>query len=392
MKSNWETESRREEVREAASGWKETGAIDGATLAAIEAEYPVGRRLAAVWRVLVFVLVSVAVHALFWGVFTFTGRGTLGPGCMAYGTLLAVAAEALRSSRLQGTGAPAAAAFWAVLYLAFGLGGFLMQNLQLADGPALTLSYAFAAVAFALACARWGYAAHGVLAAVALFLFLARFPEGRILWIGSGVLVAVAAARRLDRPAYAPPHRRALEGLLAAGAMALYAAINLYSLDRGVVESLRELAGRAPSPPAAARLASAVATALVPAVFLVWGLKSRRPLLLRLGGLFAALSLATLWHDAHLDPLWAFLAGSGVALIFVAMVLNRRLRRSPGGERGGYTASPLFSEIGPEGLSTAAAVVGFAPDVPQAPEHRPEDYSPGGGKFGGGGASGSFDT
>ena len=391
MKKSWEAESRREEVREAASGWKEAGAIDATTLAVIEDEYPVsGRRLAAVWRVLVFVLVSVAVHALFWGVFTYVAKETLGPGCMAYGALLAVAAEALRSSRLQGTGAPAAAAFWAVLYLSIGLAVFLMQNLHLADEPALTFACALAAVAFAAACARWGYSAHGVLAAVALFLFLARFPEGRLLWIVAGVLVLVAAARRLDRPVSAPPHRRALEGILAAGAMALYAAVNLSSLDQGLIESLREHSSRAPSPSAAARLASAAATALVPVLFFVWGLKSRRRTLLGLGALFAVLSLVTLRHYARLEPLWAFLAGSGVALILVALVLNRRLRRSPGGERSGYTASPLFSEIGTAGLSTAAAVVGFAPGVPPAAEPRPGDYSPGGGRFGGGGASGSF--
>lgn len=391
MKRSWQMESRREEVREAAAGWKEAGAIDGATLAAIEAEYPVGRRLATIWRVLVFLFVSVAVHALFWGVFTFTGRGTLGPGCMAYGALLAVAAEALRSSRLQGTGAPAAAAFWAVLYLAFGLGGFLMQNLHLADGPALTLAYALAAVAFTLGCARWGYAPHGVLAAVALFLFLARFPEGRLLWIVAGVLVPVAAARRLDRREYAPPHRRAFEGILAAGATAVYAAVNLYSLDRGVVESLRDISGRVPSFPAAARFASAAATTLVPVVFLVWGLKSRRRTLFRLGALFAVLSLATLRYYAHLEPLWLFLTVSGAALMLGALALNRRLRSSPGGERGGYTASPLYSGIRTEGLSTAAAVVGFAPDVPPEPGPHSGEFSPGGGRFGGGGASGSFD-
>ena len=391
MKKSWETECRREEVREAASGWNEAGAIDAATLAAIEAEYPVsGRRLAPVWRVLVFLLVSVAAHALFWGVFAFVSRGTLGPGCMAYGALLAVAAEALRSSRLQGTGAPAAAAFWAVLYLSIGLAVVLMQNFGLADGPALTFACALAAAAFALACVRWGYAGQGVLAAVALFLFMARFPEGRLLWIAAGVLVLMAAARRLDRPAYAPPYRRALEGILAAGAVAIYAAINLSSLDQGLVESLRELSAPAPSPSAAARLGSAVATALVPVLVFAWGLKSRRPTLLRLGALFAVLSLVTLRHYARLEPLWAYLAGSGVALILTALALNRRLRRSPGGERSGYTASPLFSEVGTGGLSTAAAVVGFAPDVPPAAEPRSGDYSPGGGRYGGGGASGSF--
>ncbi len=390
MKKSWETESRREEVRDAASGWKEAGAIDAATLAAIEREYPVsGRRLAAVWRVLVFVLVSVAVHALFWGVFTFVTKGTLGPGCMAYGALLAVAAEALRSSRLQGTGAPAGAAFWAVLYLSIGLAVVLMQNFHLADGPALTFACALAAVAFALACVRWGYSAHGVLAAVALFLFLARFQEGRLLWILAGVLVLVAAARRLDRPVYAPPHRRALEGILAAGAVAIYAAVNLSSLDQGLVESLREHSTGPPSPSEAARLGSAVATALVPVLFFGWGLKSRRPTLLRLGALFAVLSLLTLRHYARLEPLWAFLAGSGVALILAALALNRLLRSSPGGG-GAATPLPRSSRKRTEGLSTVAAVVGFAPDVPPAAEPRPGDYSPGGGRFGGGGASGSF--
>jgi hypothetical protein len=392
VKKIWEEASRREEVREAASGWKEAGAIDGATLAAIEAEYPAsGRVLAPVWRVLIFLLVSVAVNALFWVVFAFGSSGTMGPGAMAYGAVLAVAAEALRSSRLQGTGAPAAAAFWAVLYLTIGLAVFLMQNLHFADGPALTLSIACAAVAFGLSGARWGYAAQGVLSAVALFLFLARFPQGRLLWVAAGVLVLVAAARRLDRREYAPPHRRALEGILAVGAVAIYAAVNLFSFDRGFVERLSGLSGRMPLPPAIARVVSAAATALVPVGFLVWGLKSRRRTLLRLGALFAVLSLATLGYYAHLEPLWLVLGVSGSALILGALALNRLLRSAPGAERGGYTASPLYSGIGPEGLSTAAAVAGFAPDVAPAPESRSGEFSPGGGRFGGGGASGSFD-
>lgn len=391
MKKIWEEVSRREEVREAASGWREAGAIDAETLAAIEAEYPAaGRVLAPVWRALIFLLVSVAVHALFWGVFTFGSRGNLGPACMAYGVLLAVAAEALRSSRLHGTGAPAAAAFWAVPYLSIGLAVLLMQNFHLDNRPALTLSLAVAAVAFALACVRWGYAAYGVLAAVALFLFLARFPEGRLLWLAAGVLVLVAAARRLDRRTYAPPHRRAIEGILAAGAVALYAAVNLFSVDRGLVESLREASGRAASPSSAGRFAAGAATALVPLFFVFWGLRSRRRTLLALGTIFGVSSLATLRYYAHLEPLWLVLAGSGAALILGALALNRFLRNSPGGERAGYTASPLYPGVGAEGLSTAAAVVGFAPEVPPEPVPRSGEFSPGGGRFGGGGSSGSF--
>ncbi len=391
MKAAWVDAARRDEVREAAAGWKSAGAIDAATLAAIEAESPAGgRALAPFWRVVIFVLVSVAVNTLFAGAFTFASGQAIAPALLVYGAILGACAEAARSSRFHGTAAPPAIAFWAAVDLTVGFGALLTQNLHVEDKPALTLAFAFAAAAFGLADARWGYAAFGVLSTVALFLFLARFPEGRLLWAAAGALVVIAATRRLDRSAFAPPHRRTLEGILVVGAVAFYAAVNLYSVDRGFVESLRSFSENAPPRPAAVRLLAAVGTAVVPAVFVGWGIRSRRRLLLGLGGLLAVCSLVTLRYYVHLAPIWSLLAACGAALILGALALNRWLRNAPGGERNGYTVSPLFSGIGSGGVSAAAAVVGFAPGLGPAPELPAGDYSPGGGRYGGGGASGSF--
>ena len=113
-------------------------------------------------------------------------------------------------------------------------------------------------------------------------------------------------------------------------------AVNLFSLDRGLVESLRGLSARAPSPSAAARLGSAVATALVPVLVFVWGLKSRRPTLLRLGALFAVLSLVTLrttrtWNrSGHFWPEAA-----------VALILGGPRPESPAAEIAGRRAERL---------------------------------------------------
>ncbi len=116
MRRDWSDASRRDDILDAATSWRAAGAIDDATLGVIVAEYP-GRRpgLASGWRVLVFVLVSVAVNALFGGVFLFWGGRGADAACLVYGMILAAATETLRGSRMAGTGADPAASFWAAV-------------------------------------------------------------------------------------------------------------------------------------------------------------------------------------------------------------------------------------------------------------------------------------
>ncbi len=172
-------------------------------------------------------------------------------------------------------------------------------------------------------------------------------------------------------------------------ALALYGAINLYSLDRRMVEILGIGTPRwGPGAlPADVRLASAVATALVPIAFIVWGLRARRRLVLDTGATLAALSVLTLEYYVRFGSV--AITAFGLALIGLALWLNRRLRQAPGEEIRGFTASPLFSAE--SGTLSPAAALAAAATVPVSPHSTDDaDFSAGGGKYGGGGATGTF--
>lgn len=392
MRTAWAHETRIAEVRRAAEAWRGAGTIDAKTLFAIEAAYPEPRpRLAAAWRVLIFFLVTLAIGAIFSGI-AIASADAATAVAIVFGALLAFATEILRGSRLAGNGSDAAASFSAIVYL---LAGIALAWLQLGHGgeePLITSLLALAVVLFAAACVHWGYAAYGALAAASFFLLLGRAPAGRLWWVLAGTVLAVLAYVRLDR-AYPPPLRRAVGGVLAVSAAALYVAVNRYSLDNRWIESLRA-AGHSETGPATEvlDLFSAAATALLPIVFLWWGIRARRSLILDLGLVFSAASLVTLRFYVHLAPLWLLLTVAGAALILTSLWLNRWLRTGSGGERGGFTAAPLFSGRR-ESLQAAAVVAGFTGPAAHAPATAASpggDLSTGGGRFGGGGASGDF--
>ena len=178
-----------------------------------------------------------------------------------------------------------------------------------------------------------------------------------------------------------------------AGLVAIYAAVNLYSLDHRFLEQLvaasRSVEPAAPAEPAAAaRNAAAATTAAFPLVLLALGLRSRRRLLLDAGLASAGLSLLTLRQYVHLGPTWLVLCGSGVALTLFASFVERFLSRSPGRERAGLTAEPeLPSGKAPRGAEIAGVLWNLAPSAGPA---KPQEPLGGGGSFGGGGATGGF--
>jgi hypothetical protein len=382
MKRAWADQARAEEVREAARGWKEAEAIDGATLAAIETAYPGPKiDIATGWKVLVFILVTVAIVAIFMGVFSVGGKN-VGARFFGYGVILAAATELLRGSKLAGTGADAATSFWGVFNLLVGFGE-LLEPIGW-DSRVVNAVLLFGCLAFAAASWRWGFGIYGAFATVCFFGLLARVPSGRLLWFVVGGLLAAGATRLIDREGLAPPYRRAFAGVFAVSAMALYAACNVYSFDRHLVELLRD------SSPAAvaggARILFVMATALVPVLLVIWGLLSRRRLILDTGAVLAAASILTLHHYARFGALW--IAGFGLALIGAALWLNRLLRRAPAGEKGGFTASALYT-IESAGIGPAAAIVAAGSSLSPPAQDRGE-FTGGGGQYGGGGASGNF--
>ena len=381
------TASRTAAIRREGRAWQRAGVIDGPARAAIEAAYPSdGHGHAPAWRAVIFVITTVAITAAF-GAFSMFLRGGGAVTWLFFGVALAAATEALERSSLRGNGAAGATSFWACVTIAAGFAELIAP--RGGRGDDLTAGLLVAAVAFGVACWRWGFEAYGVFAAAALFLFLGQYPAARGLWIAAGLLLLVAAWRRRDRAALAPEHRAAMAGIFATAAVALYAAVNLFSVDRHLVESLRAAAPEPIARPGAtARTAAAIATAIVPLVFLSWGIRTRRRLVLDLGAVFAALSLVTLRFYVHLAPLWVILTAAGAVLLVVALALHRTLRRAADGERAGFTARPLYTESG--AFPAVAAVAGFTPGARVPPETDATNFTGGGGVSGGGGAAGSF--
>ena len=381
MRAAWLEADRVAEVRRAARGWKKTGAIDGATLTAIEQEFPTNLvEIARAWKILVFVLVSVAVTGIQFGVFGF-GRGEEAGRFFVFAAILAIVTEVLRGSKLAGTGSDAATSYWAVVNL-------ILAVALVADSDEMTGTLAIAGVAFAAACWRWGFALYGGFAAGFGFLLLARLPEGRLGWAVGGALLALVSVRLAERPRFSPSRRRAFAAVFVASSGALYGAVNLYSFDRRLIEGIGRFLSERGFPPTsvALRPLAAIATAVLPLAFLLWGLWKRRRLILDTGAILAALSLLTFQYYFRFGsiPITLF----GLALIGVALGLNRILRRAPDGELRGFTVSPLFA---PESEAVAPAAALFAASAsPVSPAHQEDPFAPGGGRYGGGGASGKF--
>jgi hypothetical protein len=385
MRRAWVDAERAAEIRDAARDWKKAGVIDAGTLTAIEAEFPTARvDLARAWKVLIFVLVSVAVLGIQVGVFGFDPKGS--GSFVVFAVILAAVTEVLRGSRLAGTGSDAATSFWAAVMLIIAYGIFLEAG---KSRGSLTATIALAAGVWAGACVRWGFSLYGAFGAVAAFLVLTRFPFGRVAWGFGGAALCVITARLSAQRRLASPRRRAFAAVFVVAALALYGAINLYSLDRRMVELLG-IGTPTWGPggqPAGVRLASAAATALVPIAFIVWGLCAKRRLVLDTGAGLAALSVLTLEYYVRFGSVE--ITVFGLAIIGLALWLNRRLRQASGGEIRGFTASPLLSAES-EALSPAAALIAAAA-VPVSPHPADDaDFSAGGGKYGGGGASGTF--
>ena len=391
MKRAWADASRVEEVRDAARGWAHAKAIDPPTLSAIEAAYPETRlTLHPAWRVLIFLLGNVAVGAFFGGVALAFSRieGFRWPA-LIFALVLAGVTEYLRGSRLSGTGADAATSFECLSFLLIAAALLL----EVRGDAGLTVMLAIATAAAALAAWRWGFWFYALSAAVCGYILVGRMPFARPVWIVLSALVMALIYRLRDRPSIAPPHRRCLAAVFAASAAALYTAVNLFALDFAFVERIRvpslDTHGEALAISAPIRLACGLATAVFPVVFLLWGVRSRRRLLLGIGIASAVLSASTFRYYVPIGPRWAWLTVCGAVLVAGAMWANRRLREAAGGAWRGLTAAPLYS-VETAGISPLGAILGAHVATPASPEPDRSGFTGGGGGFGGGGASSEY--
>lgn len=386
-------------VRAAARSWRKAEAIEEATLKAIEAAVPDDRnRVGPVFRVLLFLFSVLAINAGF----GFVWLLILGPlkdeggGFAVMAILTGIALAALTEfqignlKRSQG-GTEAATSFAALGFLMGGIAWFVFEALNLTGDTAIPALLLLAAVLLAAAAWRWGYPLYAGLAAASLLAALTYIPGGRLLWIVVAVLAAPFLLRRSDSERLPPALRHSFSAVLMVALIGLYLAVHLGSFDLGVIElmrrSFRDL-GPA-SRIGALRWLSIAATALVPAVYLAIGIRTRRYPFLIVGLGTAVASLVTLRVYVHLAPLWVILTLSGAALIAVVFGLRRYLDSGPERERGGFTAEPLFEDLARQRLLEAgAAIVSFSPDARTV--HEEPKFAGSGGEFGGGGSNSEF--
>lgn len=382
----WE---RAAEVRGAASGWRRAGFIDPPTEQAIRDTFPDPCVTPSpVWRVLTAGVLAAAILCAFGAFATAIGTtaGQIVSLLFAGGCL--VATERLEASpRLARRGAAGTTALLGVGFFLVGCALFLAETLRLRLEDGIEWLLIASTVAWTAACWRWGSPLFAALAALSLFLLLGRLPHARLLWLLVGAALAGLAARRLDAASWAPSHRLGAAVLVVAGTVAVYAAVNVYTLDKHLLENLARLSAERGAPSRGVLALSAVATAVVPLTVLAWGARTRRTFVLDTGIVLAALSLLTLRHYVHLAPLWTVLTLAGAALVILALVVERALRRARDREIGGYTAEPLFSdERRQHALQIVPVVAAF---TPSAAADRP-GFAGEGGKFGGGGATEKF--
>ena len=385
----WE---RAAEVREAADGWLRAGTIDGPTHGAITRAYPDPCVTpSVVWRVLTAALVTAVILCTLGAAWVAVHRVVPTSLLLLLVAVASLAAtERLEASpRLARRGAAGATAFWGSVFVLGVLGLFLLDDAGVNLDRGLDGVLLAGALVWGVGCWRWGNPVFAVFAAASLFVYLGRLPLGRLLWVVAGTTMVGLAARRMDAIALPPSHRRAAMLVVASGVVAVYVAVNVYSLDARLLEDLRSSAPRGALSPGLFVLA-AIATALLPLGVLAWAVRSRRTLLLDTGIALLALSLVTLRHYVHVAPVWVALTVSGAGLVSLALVVERVLRRGPGRERAGFTADPLFGDERRErALQTLPAIAAFTPAAPAAAAEE-KAFAGRGGAFGGGGASDKF--
>ena len=127
---------------------------------------------------------------------------------------------------------------------------------------------------------------------------------------------------------------------------------------------------------------------VVPAV-LGFAVVTRRACLVDLGIVLGVVSLVTLRFYVHVAALWVVLCVSGLAAWLVALCVRRYLVHGAQAERAGFTAEPLFEDPARRhAAEMVGAMVTFSPAARVVRDD--SELRPGGGRFGGGGATGDF--
>lgn len=393
MRADCARAERRREVRIAAHGWRRVGAIDDATLKAIEVVYPDDRaRLGPAFRTVAFVFGLLALLACF-GVLGLMAHGSRGFGvaCLVFSFLLVAATEVLLGPfRRADSGIESATALMSFVFALVAI-GTLFHDTFGSERGFVALLLLVAVLIAAIGSARWGAPLLAVLAGACGFLFLARLPDGRLLWLLGACLVAPFFLRASESRALAPSHRRSFQLCLVLALVAFYLAVHLGSWDQGWLEWLADFREDRLAWPASLRGLSIFATALVPVAVLGFGIVTRRGFLVDLGIVLGVASLVTLRFYVHVAPLWVVLIAAGGAALLTTLGVRRLLATGASRERGGFTAEPLFEdEARQKTIGVAVAATAFSPEAAPRPPEIGSRFAGGGGDSGGGGAGESF--
>lgn len=387
MKPEWAAAERAQVVRDAFASWGKAGLVAPEVVSDAALRFPDDRAraapamavlsaiFAAVAGIAVLILISIWTHYAFASIVVapLLGLGVellMGPG------------RRKRSGVEEGLSAAfviavAVAGFW-LLDEAFGL----------RSGTAMRWNLLIIAAACSFACYRWGMPFWAAPASLLGFWVLASTANGRWLLLGAALALTPVLSHGMKHPRLAPSHRLALAVTLAAALVGAYLAINIYSLDRHWIEEMQWSSRVRPEWATLVRLAAMAGTALLPLAVLARGIRARDRLLIWCGALMGAASCVTLRAYVHVAPAWMILAGAGLACLALALGLRRWLDAGPGQERGGFTTAELGTGGNPQRVAELAAVL--ATFTPAAPAPRQEGFKPGGGEFGGGGASAGF--
>ena len=382
---------RRHEVGQAARAWRRAGAIEEVTLASVVAAYPDDRaRLGPVFRSVAFVAGLLALNAFF-GVIAIASHGAkaCGAACLVFALLLAGATELLVGPlKRADSGIETATALLAVVYAVVAF-GFLFERELGSERTFIAALLAVAATLSALGSARWGSPLLAFAADVCGLVLLARLPAGRLLWLLAAAIAAPLLLRGSESGRFPPAHRRSFQVSLAVALCAFYLAAHLGSWDHRWLEWLVDFRDDPAVPLPWLRPLSILATATIPAVVLACAVVTRRAWLIDLGIVLGVVSLVTWRFYVHLAPLWVVLTVSGLAALAGALLLRRYLAGGAQAERAGFTAEPLFAD--PARRHAAEMVGALVTFSPAARVVRDDGaLEPGGGRFGGGGASGEF--
>jgi len=379
-------------IRAAARAWRKAGAIDEAALAAVEAACPDDRRrVGPVFRVLLFVFTLIAVSGACGFVWTLLGNPSDAVNAalaLALGLLLIALSEIqIHPLRRAQGGVEAATSLAGFGCLMFFL-SWALDRMGIRGEWSLGAGFLLAALVLAGMAWRWGYPLYAGAAVAALLGSFTVVPGGRLAWIALPLVLAPFLIRGAESFRLPPSLRASCAAALGVALAGLYVAVNIASYDQAWLEVWNQNRSAGPGSEGWRALVW-TATAAVPVACLAIGLRTRRYVFLLVGAGTAVASLITLRFYVHLAPLWAILTLSGALLAGLVVVLRRYLDSSPGKERGGFTAEPLFEDSARRRmLEAGAAVLSLSPEA--RPVHEEPRFSGGGGSFGGGGSSSEF--